>query len=219
MIDVTLTRPHLIARLAAPLRMLSWAPYRPGFVTADTVIWREVRNADLTPDFDAIGWLAEQMSALAMPEAVGLLTSRDIGTYRLEQAVSGRSMGQCLATVGLSNAERIGSRMPVTAAPTGTINLLAVTDTALTDTAMIEALSIAAQARTAAVMDAALDLPTGRATGTGTDCIVLACPPGDTGYAGLHTDVGEAIGRAVYRAVVAGAQHWMETEAATGHPG
>jgi hypothetical protein len=34
--------------------MLSWAPHNPGFVTTDRVIWREVRDADLTEDFDAL---------------------------------------------------------------------------------------------------------------------------------------------------------------------
>jgi adenosylcobinamide amidohydrolase len=50
MIDVSLDPPWLTARLATPHRMLSWAPHNPGFVTADTVIWREVRDADLTED-------------------------------------------------------------------------------------------------------------------------------------------------------------------------
>lgn len=212
MITVTLSRPHLIARLSHPMRTLSWAPYRPGYVTTDTVIWREVRNADLTEDFDAISWLADDLVTLDEANGLGLLTSRDVGTYRLEHAKSARSSATCLATVGLSNAERVGTRLSTEAATTGTINLLAATSTALTETAMIEAMSIATQARTAAVMDVGLNLPTGRATGTGTDCIVIACPPGDTLYAGLHTDVGEAIGRAVYGAVSKGAQHWMETE-------
>ncbi|MEO1272728.1 MAG: adenosylcobinamide amidohydrolase, partial [Myxococcota bacterium] len=46
-------------------------------------------------------------------------------------------------------------------------------------------------------------------TGTGTDCIVLAAPPGHAVYAGLHTAVGEAVGRAVYDAVAAGVRGWM----------
>jgi ABC-type glutathione transport system ATPase component len=45
------------------------------------------------------------------------------------------------------------------------------------DTALIELSSIATQARTAAVMDHGPDLPTGRATGTGTDCIVVGADP------------------------------------------
>jgi hypothetical protein len=56
----TVDPPWLTARLPTPHRMLSWAPHNPGFVTADTVTWREVRDADLTEDFDALSWLSRQ---------------------------------------------------------------------------------------------------------------------------------------------------------------
>ena len=48
-------------------------------------------------------------------------------------------------------------------------------------------------------------------TGTGTDCIVVACPCDGTpvAWAGLHTALGEAIGAAVYEAVRAGAEQWQ----------
>jgi adenosylcobinamide amidohydrolase len=50
----------------------------------------------------------------------------------------------------------------------------------------------------------------GPATGTGTDCIAVAAPAGSCTYAGLHTDIGEAVGTAVYRATLAGARDWMD---------
>ncbi len=209
MINVTLDRPWLRADLGQMMRVLSFAPYRPGFVTASRVLWREVRNADLTPDFDAVGWLAESVAA---DDAVAMLTSRDVGTYRLEHAEQGLFRASCLATVGLTNAERVGRRLPVATSGYGTINLLVTISPGLSDTAMIEALSIAAQARTAAVMEAGLRLPTGIATGTGTDCIAVACPPGDVAFAGLHTEAGEVIGHAVHTAIAKGCAHWLATE-------
>jgi adenosylcobinamide amidohydrolase len=115
--------------------------------------------------------------------------------------------------VGLSNAERVGHRRLVESAEYGTINLLAVADAPLSDAALVELLSIATQARTAAVMEHGPDLPSGRATGTGTDCIVVAAPPGAERYAGLHTEVGEAVGAAVYAAVASGVRDWMEEQA------
>jgi len=213
MIRVDLDRPVLTAHLPAPMRLLSWAPYNAGYVTTDRVIWREVRNADLTPEFDAITWLADLMQSGGTGDGVAMLTSRNVTCYQLETTRIGATTASCCATVGLSNAERVGHRLPVDPAPAGTINLLTVTDARLSDTALLEAMSIATQARTAAVMEAGPDLPTGRATGTGTDCIAVACHPGDTAYAGLHTEVGEALGRAVYDAVLRGAQEWMATEA------
>jgi adenosylcobinamide amidohydrolase len=145
---------------------------------------------------------------------VGLLTSRDLGRYRLDTACSGHAEAVCLATVGLTNAERIGRRRQVPRDGHGTINLLAVTDTPLSDAALLELLSIAAEARTAAVMEHGPDLPGGRATGTGTDCIVVGAPPGEARFAGLHTEVGEVVGSAVHRAVSAGVRDWMAEQGA-----
>ncbi len=211
MIDITLNHPWLIATLPQPMRCLSWAPYRGGFQVTDRVVWREVRNADLSKNFDAIAWFAAEMQAQVDADSIGMLTSRDIAQNSLKTARSGLIQAACLATVGLSNAERVGQRQ-AGAAPVGTINCLAATSAPLSDTALIEALSIATQARTSAVMDHGPDLPQGPATGTGTDCIVVAAPAGDLSYAGLHTDVGVAIGRAVYDSVADGTRDWMTTE-------
>lgn len=205
MIDVTLDRPWLIARLPAPMRVLSWAPFGGGWRVTDRVCWREVRNADLTPGFDAEAWLAAEMPD---PGAVGLLTSRDIGTFDRAAAEVDGVRAEALVTLGLSNAEAVGRRLPWHSADYGTINILVATDAPLTQTAQLEALSIAVQARTAGVMDADLPLDTGRATGTGTDCLALACPAGTGRYAGLHTAVGEAIGAAVRAAVTRAALDW-----------
>lgn len=207
MIRASLTRPWLVADLPRPMRVLSWAPFRPGYTTARAVVWREVKNADLPRDFDVESWFAREMQA--WPDAVGMLTSRDIGTYHLAGATVDGITATCLATVGLSNAEAVGTRRPYHSADWGTINLCTAVDAALTETAQLEALSIAVQARTAAVMEAGLTLPTGTATGTGTDCAALACDPGDTRYAGLHTAIGEAVGAATRRAITAAAADWQ----------
>jgi adenosylcobinamide amidohydrolase len=119
-----------------------------------------------------------------------------------------RHPATCLATVGLSNAEAVGRRRPYHSADFGTINLCTAVDAALTEAAQLEALSIAIEARTAAVMEAGVSLPTGTATGTGTDCAALACDPGEGRYAGLHTAIGEAIGAATRRAITAAAADW-----------
>lgn len=206
MIAVTLDRPWLAARLPRPMRVLSWAPFGGGFRQADLILWREVRNADLTPGFDAEGWLAGQMPDRG---AVGMLTSRDVGTFVRAEAEAEGVRAACVATLGLSNAESVGRRLPYHTADYGTINLAVAADAALTEAAQIEALSIAVQARTAAVMEAGLSLATGLATGTGTDCVALACDAGQGRYAGLHTPAGEAIGAAVRRAVTQAAADWM----------
>jgi adenosylcobinamide amidohydrolase len=209
--SVTLSRPWLSMDLQGPHRVLSWSLTRPGFVTADTILWREVRNADLPQDFDVEGWLRAELAARGTPDAVTLLTSRDLDAYEVAGAQVEGVTAQAVATVGLSNAERIGTRLDRSGKDWGTINVALQVSCPLADAALIELVSIVAQARTAAIIEAGHDLPTGRATGTGTDCIAVAAPPGDQPFAGMHTPVGEAAGRAAYRAVKQGVTVWMQT--------
>lgn len=208
---ITLARPWLEMDLEGPHRVLSWALTRPGFVSADRILWREVRNADLPRDFDVAAWLTGELAARGTPDAVTLLTSRNVETYDWAEADVDGITARVVATVGLSNAERIGARVDRTGKDWGTINIAVQVTQALADQALLELVSIVAQARTLAIFEAAHDLPTGRATGTGTDCIAVAAPPGDQPFAGMHTAVGEAVGRAVYDAVKDGVSVWMAT--------
>ncbi|MFK7763184.1 MAG: adenosylcobinamide amidohydrolase [Roseobacter sp.] len=206
-----LDRPWLALDFDQPQRVLSWAINRPGFVETRRILWREVRNADLPPDLDVAAWLADALRRRESSKAVAFLTSRDIRAYQDATVTIDGVTSRCIATVGLSNAERIGTLMDRTGQNWGTINIAVATACGLTDAARIEALSIASQARTVAVLDAGFDLPTGRATGTGTDCIAIAAPEGNITYAGLHTALGAAVGRCVLQAVSAGVQEWMTT--------
>ncbi|ASM71810.1 MULTISPECIES: adenosylcobinamide amidohydrolase [Roseobacteraceae] len=206
-----LERPWLRFDLGGPHQVLSWALNRPGFVTADAISWREVRNADLTPELDVPDWLTDQLAARGTPQDVCFLTSRDIRAVTEHTTTAGTATARAVATVGLSNAEHIGTRADRSGKDWGTINVAVQTGLALAQPALIEMMAIAAQARTVAVMQVNHQLPTGRATGTGTDCIAVAAPRGDVAFAGMHTDLGEAVGRAVYTAVLEGAQTWMQT--------
>lgn len=210
-VSLTLERPWLSLDLAAPHRVLSWAINKPGFASATRILWREVRNADLPAELDVDSWLATELAARDAADAVVFLTSRDVSAYHQATARVGGATVVCVATTGLSNAEHVGARVDRSAKSWGTINIAIVIDQGLTDAARIETLAIAAQARTVAVMSVGLPLPTGLATGTGTDCIAVAAPEGEIRFAGMHTDIGEATGKAVHEAVVAGAREWMAT--------
>lgn len=212
MIAVRLERPWLWADLSELCRVLSWAPHRPGFVMARHVAWREVRNADLSEEFDVETWF--QMEMAPYSDAIGMLTSRDIGTFKQARVTAGGVTADCVATVGLTNGESVGRRRPFGPMDFGTINLCVEVDFPMTEAAQLEAMSIAVQARTAAVLAAQIDFGTGSITGTGTDCVAVACPPGEHRYAGLHTAAGEAVGAAVRRAVAAGVADWQRWFAA-----
>ena len=95
----------------------------------------------------------------------------------------------------------------------GTINLLVRLSTPLSPAAMVEAISIAAEARTAAVT--AAGWPSRRsgniATGTGTDCIAIAAPVEGSAqpWCGKHTAEGSAIGQATLAVIDTGVQTWI----------
>ena len=238
MITVAMHRPWLVARLPRPMRVLSWAPYGAGYNTTDTILWREVRNSDLTLDFDADSWTRSEVAAAGHgTDVVAMLTSRDIGTWVARQVRVGGVAASCVVTAGLSNAESVGYRLPWHSADGsgapgqggpgqeepgqdgpnpgyGTINMAVATDAALTEAAQLEAMAITVQARTAAVIEGGLRLATGIATGTGTDCVALACDAGAGRYAGLHTEAGEAIGSAVRQAVAGAVNDWLRWRAA-----
>ncbi len=208
--SVTLDRPWLSFDLGSPHRVLSWSLTRPGFVTSDLILWREVRNADLPKDFDVETWLRGALAARGQDQAVSLLTSRNVGAYQSCDVTVEAVTARCVATVGLSNAERIGTRLDRSGKEWGTINVAVQVDKPLADAALVELVSVIAQARTVAVSEMDHVLPTGLSTGTGADCIAVAAPAGDAPFAGMHTAVGEAAGRAAYQAVHAGARDWMD---------
>jgi adenosylcobinamide amidohydrolase len=206
--------PWLALDLGAEMPVLSWAVNRPGLVRARRILWREVRNADLPEGLDVEAWLTRELAARDALDAVCFLTSCNIAQVCESRAEVDGIRARAVATVGLSNAESVGTRLPPAAHGWGTINIAVALSEGLTEGARIEALSIIAQARTAALMESGLRLSTGPVTGTGTDCVALAAPEGATRYAGLHTATGEAVGRAVLDAVTRGVVLWQASDAA-----
>ena len=208
-----LWRDWLIVDLAGPRRVLSWSINCPGFHTATRIAWLRVQ--ELPDDTPVASWFQQRLDQDGLADAVGLITSRRLSAFVSATAEAEGVEAICVATVGLSNAERVGARRRGSTLHPGTINILVSVSAALTEAAQLEALSIAAQARTAAVMEfGPVYSGSARMTGTGTDCIAIAAPAGDTPYCGLHTACGEAIGRAVYEAVVQGVRDWMNEQSA-----
>jgi adenosylcobinamide amidohydrolase len=217
-VSVGLADPWLVVRFGVPHAVASWAVVGGGCRSASAVAWLRIRNADLSPEVDARELLAERMQGAGLGGAVGLMTSASLDGYpdvaREAEGVSAR----CIATVGMGNALRAGDPPGVGSAiaRVGTINLLVRVSAPLTPQAMLETLALAAEARALAVREAELpSLRTGRpATGTGTDCIVVAAPPGVPAecYAGKHTALGHVVGGAVVDAITAGVVRWREAK-------
>jgi adenosylcobinamide amidohydrolase len=224
---VALLDRFLVARLPGPHDVLSWAVVGGGRRRAEVVAWHQVVNRELGPDTDPRALLRGRLADAGIPDAVGLLTSASLAGYTdVERECDGVAV-RCVATVGLGNALRAGDPPGIgstiaAAAGVGTINLLVRVSVPLGEEALAEALALAAEARTLAVVEAGVrSLRSGLpATGTGTDCIVVAAPASSNGeplaYAGKHTAVGHGVGAAVEEAVRAGIEAWRISNAPPG---
>jgi len=205
----------LIVPLNGAHEVISWAIVNGGRRRARSVVWRELRLAELDPHGDGGALMRETLAQLRMPDAVGLLTARDVRTYEDERVERSGTWARCIATVGLGNALAAGD--PPAAAPVGTINLVCQVSVGLSEEALIEACALVAEARTAALLEVTVRSPiSGRpASGTGTDCIVIAAPVAQRTepFAGKHTACGSAIGAAVRGAVTRGVRRWLAEHA------
>ncbi|WP_197028150.1 adenosylcobinamide amidohydrolase [Bosea sp. 117] len=212
-LEIDCRRPWLVARLPGPHRMVSWSLNRPGFVAAERVAWREVRDADLAPGVDPAAWFVAELAREGLADAVGMMTARDVGSFERRAAHAGAAGAECVVTLGLNNGERVGARLAGEKAFAGTVNILCRASVPLTDAALLEAASLVAQARTVAILEAGHRRPgmVEPVTGTGTDCIIMAAPAGGPAepYAGMHTAIGEAVGACVLGATRAALAEWI----------
>ena len=205
----------VIASLGRPPQMLSWAVCGGGMAIASDVVWAYFRNTDLPIGADPVALLRQRLERAGLPGAVGMMTSRNLDHVHTAAVDVGGVQAEAVATVGLSNALRVGD--PPGRGSVGTINLLVRLSTPLSPAAMVEAISIATEARTAAV--AAGGWPSRRsgriATGTGTDCIAIAAPLEGTAqpWCGKHTAEGSAIGQTTFEVIDAGVRAWIAQRA------
>jgi len=213
-VSVDSARVHV--HFSAPQRVLSFAPYRGGYCEARSVAIWQVTNAQLPLGVDPLALLGTYMQKLDA-NGVGLLTSRRIDTVEVATGEHAGLRARAVVTAGLSNALRVGDT-PGPLRSCGTINCVVQVSAALSFEATVEALSLIAEARTLAVLEA--NEPSRRsaapATGTGTDCIVVCspCAPPSEIYAGKHTAVGFLVGSLALSALRAAVTRWSREHGA-----
>lgn len=195
--------------LCVPHSTIGWTLIGGGRRQTRRVFWHQVSDADLLPDVDARLFFEERRKRwTADTQGVGFLTGCSLAEFIERRRERGGLSTRCIATVGLRNALRIGDPPRSNATYPGTINILLQISCPLSECASLEALSLVAEARTSAVLDGNVPSSMGNtiATGTGTDCIVVASPlplvdDSELDYAGKHTELGHLIGSCVYDAV------------------
>jgi adenosylcobinamide hydrolase len=199
----------LVVSLPLLYRVLSWAPLVGGLAEAQTIINHQVRTDEYSAHEPEVFLQALAQRLDLRAPVVGLMTG-----VKMERLV--RRIGrhdslaiECFATVGLSNALAVGDPATYEENP-GTINLIVVVNRALMAAALVEAVAIATEAKVRTLYAARVKsiVSDALATGTGTDCVAIACPLGEPAYryCGKHTQLGELLGRVVYEAITEGLQ-------------
>jgi adenosylcobinamide amidohydrolase len=208
----------LVVRFPRVHRTLSWAVCGGGLGLTRAVAWRYVELGELSPSVDPAALLEASLKEHGLERAVGMMTARSLGTFDCVTKQADGVAARAVATVGLGNALAVGD--PPGPMRVGTINILVQLSHALDEGGLAEAIGVATEARTAAVLDGRV--PSRRsqelASGTGTDCIVVAAP--DIGeplrWVGKHTTAGALVGGAVREAVTRGVRRWIAEEVARG---
>jgi adenosylcobinamide amidohydrolase len=203
----------LIVRFPQASHCLSWAPWNGGEIAASAVVNRQVglRGAGST------GSIAEDFQSLLtanglVPEdTIGMMTAAKVHAYHDDLLTSSGAWVHVVGTVGLSNARSVLDAADVElgyrCGASGTVNLVVATNALPTILGRVQAHHITASAKAAAFRDAGVTSRKSErpADLTGTDCVVVAATGEvDEDHCGLHTVLGEMIGRAVYTVVSKG---------------
>lgn len=201
--------PFLVVDIAKPSNLPSWSLTRPGFVLARLVVWREVRDEALPLGADAVDLLWRRMTEAGYGNGASH-TSRSV-KYIILNFEPRAASRQPVSRPSASRTPAV-SRLDWIKCPAGDDQPARPCRRPLSAAAHIEALSVAAEARTAAIMDLGFKREGHPVTGTGADCsVIIASPCGkpELPFAGLQTDVGVSLGRAVYEAVKEGGSQWL----------
>lgn len=197
----------LVVTFPTLYRVQSWAPLNGGLTEARAILNHQVCT-DEYPAQDPAEFLRGLARRLDLDTAVvGLMTG--VTMERLvRRIVQHHALTiECFATVGLSNALAVGDPATYEEQP-GTINLIVVMNQPLTAPALVEAVAMVTEAKVRALYTAGVKstVSDALATGTGTDCVAVACPGGEPayGYCGKHTRLGELLGRVVGDATAEG---------------
>lgn len=193
----------LVVELGGAHRCLSSAVLGGGLGWLRTWLNLQVERDYARTDPETHLAAAAATARLAGP-VVGMMTAAPVGRYQLGRA-GGASV---VATVGVGRALAAAGTRPRAAPAAGTINLLVVVGEPLSDAGLTGAVQTAVEAKAQALAAARVPAANadGFATGTATDAICVACPPGArVAFAGPATRVGGDLAHAVYEAVLAGA--------------
>jgi len=208
-IQINLADKTLVVHLPDTFQVLSWGPFNPG-QTKTRCLFNHQLDENIKINVPEIFFNLKKI--LDLPEnAVGMLTAAKIKNFCSHFFQSGPHWVHAIATVGLDNTRTVGEEADVDSTHKldnhGTINLILATNSLPELSGQLEALQICTMAKTRALIDMKIKSKKSGtpATGTGTDCIILASSGEvEQNYCGMHTRLGELIGQAAYQAIKEG---------------
>lgn len=214
MFEVNVEERSLHVLFNQEMDFLSWAIVNGGFSSGKNIFWANVTSKELPVHLSPKEVLNTRMNEVNMENSLGLMTSANLSDYVITTAEKNGLQVKVLCTVGMGNALRVGD-VGKNYLSVGTINILCSINKSLSTEALIEAMSIVAEARTLAVLEENITSKVSglKATGTGTDCIVIASEKINTEkmiYSGKHTVLAELIGKSVWSAVSTGIMKWKK---------
>jgi len=207
------TSEHICFRFGREHLVLSSAVFNGGACTASNVLIMKVaENFEGTkPIFEnPENTLAEYCRRLQLRgTTVAMMTAASTDSFRLvSRSLQGVEIS-AMVTAGISNARCAGDRadwrtFQTNADPTGTINIIILTNATMSHAAMVESVMLAAEAKTVALRTLGVKSPVSGAiaTGTGTDAIAVVngFGPGTIRYCGKHVIFGEMMASVVIEA-------------------
>ncbi len=214
-VEVVLKDKTLIINLSESSPIISWAPFNGGLTEANCIFNHECEHFeenDLGEIFDDI------INRYNLPyNAIGLITGANVSRYQEAFLQRGSLWVHAITTVGLNNVRTAGDSADVASDPLvikpGTINLILSCNALPHVSGLIEAVHLATMAKTSAIIEAGVKSKKSNqpATGTGTDCVVVAgSGEVNENYCGMHTVLGEMIGKVVKEIISKGIQNWPE---------
>ena len=215
-VKVVLNDKTLIIHLSKTSSILSWAPLNGGLTKSNYIFNHECDNFqdnDLGTIFNSV------INRNNLPHnSIGLVTGANVSRYEELFLSNGRLWVHTIATIGLNNARSVGDSADVDLdtqiVRPGTINLIISCNALPHVSGLVEAIHIATMAKTYAMVESEVKSKKSEqlATGTGTDCIVVA-GGGEIqeNYCGMHTVLGEMIGKAVKEIIQKGIQKWPDS--------
>jgi adenosylcobinamide amidohydrolase len=186
----------LVWRAPEPFRCVSSASHGGGLGDRAWVLNAQVDKDYAHPDPDAD--LAAIAAGLNLPAGWGtaLMTAAPV----LAVVVASDDGAGCAATVGVTRPTWAAGPDGSWSGGPGTINLVCTVPVGLSDAALVNAVVTATEAKTQALVEAGVP-----GTGTASDAVVVACPPGGhEPYGGPRSRWGARLARAVHAAVTQG---------------